>query len=499
MTVVRTPTDLRQETVTRRSAIITSLSLLGAAALGGVEGCTSARPRGRRLTAAAHDVELGRGVRTAAWLYDGSLPGPELRYREGERIRIELNSKIPADTSIHWHGMLQRGTNSMDGVPGVTQPPVKPGSTFSYDFAAEPAGTFFFHSHFGLQIEHGLHGPLIVEPVKETMSYDREYVIVLDDWPAAPPEEMLANLRAGRPPIPGMNAPMAGMASAAPTPGGGGLENVASVVAEEGPDVAYKYFLMNGRTESDPPTFDVRPAQRVRFRLINAAAATGFRFSIGGHRMQVTHADGNPVKPVEVDTLEIAMGERYDFLLTGSNSGLWSINAMSVDEPARGAIGTLRYSNVPAGRTANARAASAPNPSERLLRYADLLGVETPTWKERADRVIEVSLIGQMVPYAWSIGGGEREGLHVSRGEVVTVRMRNRTPMRHPMHLHGHSFGIRSGSGTTTVVKDTASVEPGATLEIQFIADNPGDWLFHCHHAYHQETGMARVIKYLPK
>jgi FtsP/CotA-like multicopper oxidase with cupredoxin domain len=422
---------------------------------------------------------------------------------EGTRISVRLDNRLDVDSSIHWHGLPQRGSNAMDGVPGVTQRGVGPGGTFLYEFVAEPAGTFFFHSHFGLQIEHGLYASLIIEPRRELLAYDREYVIVLDDWPADSPERMLANLRAGRPPIPGMNAPMAGM-TAGPPSGGvvaapGGTSNVAEVVAEVGPDVAYKTFLLNGRPPSDAPTLPVRRGDRVRLRLVNAGAATPFRVTLAGHRMVVTHADGASVRPVTVDALEIAMGERYDVLIAADNPGTWALDARSADEPDRSASAVVRYAGVaPNGVT---RSNTPDRGREVLLRYADLVSEAVAPWSNRPDRMLELPLRGQMVPYAWSIGGlpSPAPPLGVRAGELVQVRMRNESPMRHPMHLHGHSFRLRSANGRDTVLKDTASVEPGATLEFQFRADNPGAWLFHCHHAYHQEVGMMRVLHYLDR
>jgi FtsP/CotA-like multicopper oxidase with cupredoxin domain len=130
--------------------------------------------------------------------------------KEGDLVRVTLENALPAPTSIHWHGLPLRGRNGMDGVPDVTQQAIQPGETFLYEFAAEPAGTFFFHLHFGLQLDHGLYAPLIIEPKRETLSYDREYVLVLDDWPARPPEAMLADLRGGRSPVPEMNMAMEG-------------------------------------------------------------------------------------------------------------------------------------------------------------------------------------------------------------------------------------------------------------------------------------------------
>ena len=405
------------ENVTRRAAILRGVRLIGAAAftdvvVGGLTACgKSAKPfPGEvRLDARAERIDLGNRGSGSAWLYNGTLPGPELRLKEGSRLRARLTNSVSADTSIHWHGVPQKGSNAMDGVPGVTQPAVRPGEDFVYDFVAAPAGTYLYHSHFGLQIEHGLYGPLIIEPMRESMSYDREYVLMFDDWPADVPERMLANLVAGRPPIPGMNAPMAGMEAGPVDSGSGsagairgtGGSNVAKIVAEEGPDVPYTTFLVNGKPPSDPFMLRTRRGDKIRLRLINAGAATGFRVSLAGHKLLVTHADGAAVNPVLVDALEFAPGERYDVLVTADNPGVWELQASSADEPKRAGQAVLRYDE---SSSATVTPAGAPLKKDVLLRYADLTSIEEAPWKSRPDRVIEIPLRGQMVPYSWWMG-----------------------------------------------------------------------------------------------
>lgn len=366
----------------RRTALVTGAAALSGAAIAGLRWCdgqphaaSSALKHGTgtghelKLTAKPANVEIGEGQSVAAWTFDGRLPGTELRFKEGERVRIVLENQLPVPTSIHWHGLPQRGTNSMDGVPGVTQSAVDPGNTFVYEFVAEPSGTFFFHSHFGLQLEHGLYAPLIIEPTRELLSYDREFVVVLDDWPARTPEAMMAELLSGRAmgrmagmmrgPIPGANAladaevpekeiladSMTGTFTPAisfATPSG--------TPVESGPDIAYSSFLINGRQSSAAPEFGVRRGDMVRFRIINAGASTAFRIAAGGHRMSVTHTDGFPCLPVQVDALEISVGERYDVLITMNNPGVWPFVAMSVDEPSRGARALISYGDARGAR-----------------------------------------------------------------------------------------------------------------------------------------------------
>ncbi|HKQ52213.1 MAG TPA: multicopper oxidase family protein [Pyrinomonadaceae bacterium] len=456
------------------------------------------------------EVEIAPGRRASAWTYDGRLPGAEIRVREGERVRVTLRNGLPQDTSIHWHGLHQRGTNNMDGVPGVTQEPIRPGQTFVYDFRAEPAGTFLFHPHSGLQLDRGLYAPLIVEPKRETLSYDREYTLVLDDWLDGSPDEAYGKLKRGEAQHGAAGGKAAGEMGEMPgmkTEGasGGGRAGVGSVAAqmEEGADVAYSTFLINGRAPGAAPEFEVRRNERVRLRLINPSGSTIFRFAVGGHRMTVTHADGFAVEPVEVDALEIASGERYDVLLTTDNPGAWPIAAVSTDEPTRGARAVLRY--------ADSSVASPPPlhvlPEKlkgMLLRYDQLVAAEGTGRADKPERRIDLKLGGQMMPYEWTINGQlypQAAPLELRAGERVRVSMVNESAMRHPMHLHGHSFRLLSGGNqgaSAPPLKDTAFVEAnGGRLDFEFLADNPGDWFFHCHHSYHLEAGMARVFKYV--
>lgn len=525
-------TDLK-----RRAVVIGGASLLAGAALVGCRGergAQSSRERNRNtgtdgrdyailpplgaareftLTAAPAEVEIASGRRVAGWMYDGKLPGTEIRVREGERVRVTLRNSLSQATSIHWHGLPMRGTNSMDGVPFLTQPPIQTDATFVYDFRAEPAGTFIFHPHSGLQIERGLYGAFVIEPNRETLQYDREYVLVFDDWLDGSPEDAFEKLRRGEV----QHGAMSGMGSGdmGEMPGmntegasGGGKQGAGStaVQMEEGADVAHSTFLINGRSPEAPPEFEIKRGERARLRLANPSGSTIFRVAIGGHRMTVTHADALAVRPVEVDALEIAPGERYDVVLTANNPGVWAIAAMSTDEPQRGARAILRYTD--------ARASSAPNagdlPQElrgRVLSYDQLVALDEANIAAQPERRLDLTLGGQMMPYDWTINGKlmdenkplEIEPFEIRAGERVRVTMANESLMRHPMHLHGHSFRVlaENGQGNAAPLKDTVIVEPRRTLAFEFLADNPGDWLFHCHHAYHLAAGMARVFKYV--
>ena len=269
-------------------------------------------------------------------------------------------------------------------------------------------------------------------------------------------------------------------------------------------DITYSTFLINGRAPEAAPEFVVKRGERVRFRLINAAGATVFRVAVSGHKLTVTHTDGFPVQPVEVDAFEISPGERYDFLITANNPGAWAIAAVSSGEPERGARAVLRYGDAP-GTSAPSLDFTPDELNGELLDLGDLNspeGLDFPLVADEPDRELNLVLSGSRRSYEWLINGkkGFDEPFEIRSGERVRVRLMNRTMMWHPMHLHGHSFRVITGSETRNApVKDTVLVKPmmRGRVELEFLADNPGKWLVHCHHAYHLAAGMERVFKYV--
>ncbi|HMQ04360.1 MAG TPA: multicopper oxidase family protein [Pyrinomonadaceae bacterium] len=408
------------------------------------------------LTAAVGEIEIAPHGVYRTWLYNNRFPGPEIRVKAGERLRVSLKNELPEGTTIHWHGIPV--PNAMDGVPGVTQELVKPGESFEYDFVADPAGSYLYHSHAGLQIDRGLIAPLVVEEKMPIAAYDREYVLMLDDFLPGEPK-----------PLPGASGMMGG----------------------EVPP--YRGLLINGRLPASPAVFETKKGERIRFRIMNPSGATTFRFGVAGHKLSVIAADGRPVKPVLVDSLFIGMGERYDVIVEAANPGAWTIAAAAVEGNSPPASAVLRYTD--AARTIpEVNSTTFGFEGGRVLELADLEALE-PVEKRRPDRTLDLTLSGGMMTSAWTINGQaypNADALEVSEGERVRVRMINHSMMLHPMHLHGHFFRI----GET--LKDTVVVPPHmGRIDFDFLADNPGKWFFHCHNIYHMESGMARVFSYV--
>ena len=362
---------------------------------------------------------------------------------------------------MHWHGVPV--PNVMDGVPGVTQEAVEPGDSFAYDYVAEPAGTYMYHSHVALQLDRGLLGPLIIEERSPHVQYDREYTVVLDD------------LLRGEPGlVEGRGSMMMGMGAVGPE---------------------YAAFLINGRPVADPAVLEVRRGERIRLRLINPASQTTFRVAIAGHRMKVIHADSRPVEPVEVDALIIGMGERYDVLLDAENPGAWNLVGSSIERQDGFARAVVRYTDAAATAPPEGQVPAGLS-SGRVLTVDDLFSTEPDARNDRApDRTFDLTLSSRMMSDGWFIDGDafpEADPFEIQPGERVRVRMTNRSMMIHPMHLHGHFFRVGNA------LKETVIVPPHmGRVTFEFTADNPGDWFFHCHNLYHMEAGMARVFRYV--
>ncbi|NUR30225.1 MAG: multicopper oxidase family protein, partial [Catenulispora sp.] len=378
--------------------------------------------------------------------------------------------------------------NDMDGVAGVTQQAVASGETFTYRFTAPDPGTYFFHPHVGVQLDRGLYGPLIIEDPRESLSYDDEWVVVLDDWVDGvngTPDDVFAELKQG----------MAGMGS---MPGMSMkymlMDAMSEALGGDAGDVKYPYHLINGRIAADPDVFTARPGARIRLRIINAGSDTAYRVALSGHKLTITHTDGFPVQPRQADAVLIGMGERYDVLVTLAD-GVFPLVALA-EGKNQTAMALLRTGS-------GSRPAATFRPAElegSLGSAAGLKAAEQVLLKTaKPDVTHQVKLSGGMDKYDWSINGQRFDmenpaatPLTVREGQRVQLDFVNDTTMWHPMHLHGHTFQL----GGTGPRKDTTIVLPKKTVSVHFDADNPGQWLLHCHNAYHGEAGMMALVAY---
>ncbi len=265
---------------------------------------------------------------------NGTLPAPLLRLREGQTARLSVTNALDEDTSIHWHGILL--PFQMDGVPGVSFPGIRPGETFVYEFPVRQSGTYWYHSHSGLQEAMGHFGPIIIDPAApDPVAYDREHVLILSDWSFLHPHEILRRLKASPGYFNHQRMTVAGLISGDDRMSAEERRMWARMRMDPRDilDVSastYTY-LVNGHGPEENWTGLFRPGERVRLRIINAAAMTIFNFRIPGLPMTVVQADGENVLPVETDEFQISIAETYDVIVQPTEDRAFTIVAEAMD------------------------------------------------------------------------------------------------------------------------------------------------------------------------
>jgi len=447
--------------------------------------------------------ELAPGRSITALAYNGRVPGPEIRFKEGERVRVVLKNALGEPTTIHWHGVDV--PNPMDGMPGITQKPVPPGGTFVYEFEARPAGTRWYHTHFQgqRQMDLGLVAPLIIEPAgSDPFPFDREYTLVLDDWatgagPALPSTR--EGTAGGRGEMGGMMSGMRGRGMMGGGMMGRGMGGMMGGGSQAMP--AYDTMSINGKAYPATEPLRVRKGERLRLRLINASADHTHLIRLAGHQLRVTHTDGNPlVEAVAVDAVPIAPSERYDVLVAADRPGAWWLYCAQPGHAAAGEKVLFTYER---------REGRKPEPVTegvgglRLWHYTLGQGRDVLPAASGSVRSFSQTLSGGMMGSdAWTINGKQypsTDPIAVKRGERVRVRLGNMSMEAHPMHLHGQSFAVLAVNGqrlAQPLVKDSVDVEAHmGAVDIEFAAHNPGDWFFHCHKPMHMEGGMITLVR----
>ena len=469
----------------------------------------------------------GRKVR--ALTINGTIPGPTLRFREGDWARIRVHNKLAhEETSLHWHGILL--PNAEDGVPHLTTPPIGAGSTHTFEFRLRQAGTYWFHSHTGLQEQQAVYGSIVVTPREgEELPADRDQVLVLSDWTNERPGEVLRTLK--------RNSNWYGIkkGTAQSLFGAfrqGALEEYFNREKSRMPpmdvsDVAYDAFLINGRRRLN---LEGKPGERLRLRLINASAATYFYVESSAAPLEIVSADGMRVEPVGVKRLLIGIAETYDAIVRIPETGRWELRATAqdgsgmaqaffgegpphpapdipkpdlyrMDEMLTASLAEMDSELGQPARRGPVRRAKPPEELQRPLSPYPLLRSPAPTALPAGlpRRSVKLHLTGDMQRYIWSFNGktiDQESVIAVKRGEVLRMELVNDTMMHHPIHLHGHFFRLLNRQGTHAPLKHTVDVPPMGRRTIEFEANEEGDWMFHCHVLYHMMEGMARVVSY---
>ena len=553
------------QSITDTSSLLTNLSrrrfIQGLAALGLSPWIKTAQAKLTTQTGALTGTEFNlviakppvnfTGVPRMATTVNGSIPAPTLRWREGDTVTLHVTNRLDEDTSIHWHGIIL--PYQMDGVPGVSFKGIAPGETFSYCFKVGQSGTYWYHSHSGMQEQTGVYGSIIIEPAGgDTLQADRDYVVQLSDWTDEDPMTVFAKLKK-QSDYYNFNQHTAvdffrdaadeGLVYAIRQRH---MWNMMRMSMTDLSDIsAYTYtYLMNGATPGGNWTGLFRPGEKVRLRFINSAAQTLFDIRIPGLKMQVVQADGQAIEPVSVDELRIGLAETYDVIVT-PEAAAYTVFAQSMDRTGY-ACGTLATHP---GMTAAVPALDKPVPltmldmmgdmeamghnmravhhasseyganvdmrvdrprtnlddpgiglrdnGRRVLTYADLHTIGGSPDTREPGREIELHLTGNMERYSWSFDGlefGASTPVHFRLGERLRVILVNDTMMTHPIHLHGMWCDLESPDGGFQARKHTLIVQPAQRVIFRVTADAPGRWVWHCHLFYHMHAGMMRVV-----
>ena len=439
---------------------------------------------------------------------NGTIPGPLVRLREGQQARLHVTNTLAEESSVHWHGLLV--PFQFDGVPGVSFPGIRPGERFTYDFPIRQSGTYWWHSHSGLQEQAGHYGPIIVESADPDPRYDRDYVVLLSEFTPLHPHDIMRKLKVGE------HYFQRDMLTAVEGTMPGAMRRMWGKMRMNPRDISdvtgsTYTFLVNGHGPQDDLQFAFVPGERVRLRVINGSAMTFFNLRIPGVPMTVIQADGQDVDEVEVDEFQIGVAETYDVIVSPP-AGSHAIVAEAMDRSGMGIasltshkghiatppplrqIPTLTMADMGMmdhsahsgsgmasmeGMDHSMRDTSAlpadvevgpgvdmvaPMPmdrmdfpglgldtvSHRVLRYTDLRARRMNPHRE-IDREMEIHLTGNMERYMWSFDGRKftavtDDPIRFGYDERVRVKLVNQTMMAHPIHLHGHFFELVNGA-----------------------------------------------------
>jgi len=418
------------------------------------------------------NLEIGKGISVKTLSYNGQVPGPTLTLREGVPVTIDVTNASGDPDLVHWHGLAIDSLN--DGAMEEGSPMIAPGATQRYSFAPKPAGTRWYHTHaaafenLAAGTYTGQFGFLLIEGKDQPGHYDQEINLAIHHWePSFVP--MVETMR----------------------------DQSANMPQTTGSDVGYKYATVQGHMLGHGEPIRVKEGQRVLMRLLNASGTENVVLALPGHQFTVIAMDGNPVpNPTSVEVLSLAVAERVDAIVEMKNPGVWVLGSILKKERQMGLGIVVEYagkSGEPMWKEPSAatwdytqfgKAGTAPTVDETfILTFRDI----GPKKGSNFD--------------VWTINNKswpEIEPLAVQQGKRYRMVLRNGSGDQHPIHLHRHTFEVtRIGDQRFTgLMKDVINVMPLQTVEVDFVANNPGDTLMHCHQQLHMDYGFMQLIKY---
>lgn len=447
---------------------------------------------GPEVTLVAKEAKqtLKDGVVVPVWTFNGAVPGPEIRVKKGEKVKITLKNELPSPVSIHWHGYPV--PNSMDGIPGVTQDAIAPGKSFTYEFVANEVGTYWYHSHQDSvnQLDRGLYGALIVE---DNGKFDKDYTLMIDEW-VSDEEKISEQIKE-----------MKNISSEKKDEHNMDMDSHSSGGMMNHDMNEYDVYTINGKSGGLIQPLNVKKGDRVRIRLINSGYMT-HKMHLHGHNFQVIATDGQRIqqpKKIKDELLAIAPGERYDVEFVADKQGKWLIEEHGDNNASKEMKAFIVYDD----KTSSTDHSDASDnlPLFNLSSYGQFEKTSF-TLKTKYDLEYSMSLGTVMKDnnMRFTINGKTFPNvppLNVKKNDLIKVILKNTSMVDdHPMHLHGHFFQVLSKNGKAytgaPIIKDTLNLKPGEEYVVAFKANNPGNWMFHCHDLHHAAAGMVSEIKY---
>jgi FtsP/CotA-like multicopper oxidase with cupredoxin domain len=414
-------------------------------------------------------LDLGPGKVIDTYGYNGTVPGPVLRLREGQAVSIDIHNDTDIDDIIHWHGLYVPA--NADGAVEEGSPLIPHGETRRYSFTARPAGTRWYHSHdmahtdLTRSLYSGLYGFLIITPAADPGRYDREVLLAAHHWEGS--WVSLQDIRKGPPP-------------------------------DNGLEVVYKSASFNDRQLGHSEPVRVREGERVLFRLLNASATENIAVALPGHRFTVVSLDGNPVpSPQPVETIFLAPAERADAIVEMNRPGVWVLGSIKDEDRSMGLGIVIEYAN----QRGEPQWSAPSDPHWDYARFGAARVLPNPD--ERLELVFEKVPGGRGGYNRWNINGKSWPDTNplftTEQGKRYRLAMTNKSGDNHPVHIHRHTFEVTKvgDRATAGVMKDTINMDRFSAVEIDFTADDPGPTLLHCHHQDHQDEGFMGLVTYL--
>ncbi|OCH98003.1 copper oxidase [Legionella jamestowniensis] len=419
---------------------------------------------------------------------DGSTTKEGYFGTKGELFNVLVVNKTAEPITIHWHGLIL--PNPQDGVPGVTQTPIKPGESRPYQYKLVQSGTYWMHSHEGFQEQQQLSAPFIIYDSDKKNHDTEEVIMFLEDFTYQNPWKLFKTLRNAKVPVEKISKP-----------NDKNRQSTMSMKMDtDYNDIDYDAFLTNKTTLENPQVKPVTAGQTVRLRIINASTSTNYEINLGKLKGSLIAVDGERVKPIDGSQFPIGIGNRLDILVRVPNEGgVFPILAQAEGTNKQTGL-IIATVNQPIPKFSSiASETSGRIPYYELEKQLQSLN---PLPNKKGDISLNYTLQGSMQGYRWTMNNESWPHvipLIITKGQRVEMIFTNKNTMSHPMHLHGHVFHVTEVDGvklTNGAMRDTVLVQPDSTIKIQFDADNPGIWLMHCHNLYHFMGGMGTTIEY---